>query len=733
MDKIREIIKKFRHPIAMLSIFLGAAACFGWIGYRDVAAASTQTEREIVNDDYTALSAPIDGTGEVYQNITVKGGTRLYGISVNIHTFNRIQQGTLNVQLLKDGEVLASAAEDMQFLLDNTFKRILFDNMQFSHRDENYTLRFWVEPAQPGVDKLSLWKSRENYPGFEMTDGTEEAGTVALQYITAYAGGSIYKYFALFSRLAVIALEGSYLLIFVKKAAAHYVVLFAGIVMGTMFCIFTPIGGGPDEYFHIATSYKISNRLMGVENLPGYESLLVRRCDDDDAIKGPVEYDVFGFQKIIEGLDDTDRGRDSLVKIQVNTGYGFQALHFPQTLMITLARLTHRGFVPMVIMGRLFSLAIYLFCAVLAVKLTPIFKTTFAICALLPMALQTVCSFSYDSYVLALSILFIGAVFNLAYNKKKASLPMVIFAAAVFGLLAPSKVIYILLGRIVFIIPSSQFNSKKNARLAKRGILLAGVLIWLSANLNTVRWSLGLNSFNMPDFRDIITVQRSAREAPEQGQPDTQEEPSADSRQAPAEGEKFAYPFENAKSEEPLPAYDPNSDLLPNGDSKYTFTLSYILHNPKAAVKLLLNTITTQSGRFVQTMLGTRLGEIIVVDLQASYIFLFALIAVLYLSALPAEGEKNPHGAAAKLWCALVFWALVGVILVVCYTWTPINYQSMFGLQGRYALPALPLLITALGGKNLTLKKPVDGGLMFALVATNMLIMLNVFSLMVGV
>ena len=73
-----------------------------------------------------------------------------------------------------------------------------------------------------------------------------------------------------------------------------------------------------------------------------------------------------------------------------------------------------------------------------------------------------------------------------------------------------------------------------------------------------------------------------------------------------------------------------------------------------------------------------------------------ALYLQLAYAALPAQNGKLPTGrlrgfgaAAAVLSCLL---AVAG-----CLLWTPIHYETLYGLQGRYFLPVLPaLLLTCL-------------------------------------
>ena len=149
-----------------------------------------------------------------------------------------------------------------------------------------------------------------------------------------------------------------------------------------------------------------------------------------------------------------------------------------------------------------------------------------------------------------------------------------------------------------------------------------------------------------------------------------------------------------------------------------------------ATVKLVIRTITTHTGKYLQTVVGTRLGEIILVDLQASWIWFIAIIVLLYLSVIPVKGTKQLHTPLNRLLGVLVFILVTGATVAACIMWTPINYETIFGIQGRYLIPALPLFITALGWKGIQLVKPVDKALLYTIVPVNIFVILNVFMIM---
>ena len=716
MEMLNKIYKKYRHGINMAAILAVAAAVLLWVGYYCLPTASGYSKRQIVNDDYSVITQSISGPEGIRQEIQVKEGTRLYGVSVDFHTYNRVCFGTVYVRLEdENGNVIALADADMTSLLDNTFKNFIFDQMVYCRQDSRYTLHIYTSP-QSSEDRIALWKSEKAYEGFSLTEnGWQTDSTIALQYITEYVGNDIYGWFVLVSVLTLAGLETVYLMIFVRKSRIENIFAVAALFTGLIFALLTPAGGAPDEYVHIASAYKISNSIMGFENSDRADILNVRRCDAVMDLDRPVSYDAFRLADIYRGLTDT-AGDGQTAQISARFADTYKPLYLAQALGISLARLLNLGFIPMLMAGRLFNLLMYIGLVWLAVKIMPVYKTMLALCALLPMAGQLTGSFSYDVFVLALSFLFTALIFRLAYGKEKIGRKDMLAPAAALCLLRPAKAIYVLLGALVLIVPSGKFENKKQAVTCKTAVIAAALICWGLMNLSSAINTLKPRQSRRPE----ITYESSRRQT------------------LPQETEAgLQYPFdiymrENPPQEEQV-YYDPESDLMPNGDSKYYYSIPYILQNMKQTVKLVLSTITTQSGKYLQTMLGTRFGEIIVVDLQASFIWFMMLAAILILSVVPVKDRPSAHRGAAKYLGLAIFAAVCARTVAVCIMWTPINYETIFGIQGRYFLPALPLALFALSPSRLKLEKNIDGGLMFAMLCTDIMVVLNIFILMVSV
>ena len=719
--RVGVLVHKYRHLLAVLGIVLAAAAAFVFVGIDTLPYAQSKTQRVIVNDDYSVLTQAIVDREGVVQQLQVKQGTTLHGVSVNIATFARVVWGTVYAQLQTEkGDVVASASAEMVRLKDNTFFAFLFDRPVECGKDTELYLHIYTEPQTP-EDRIALWKSETSYEGFSLKEnGRDVPGTIAVQYTTEHVGQDIVRYYLLLFVLAVLAMAVVYLLAWGMNAKVETLFLAAALLVGSIFALFTPIGGAPDEYVHIASAYKMSNRMLGVEEQGGWGTVTVRACDADDSMTTTVDYDSFSFQKIWQGLTDGAPEDESLTVIEARSADVFPLQYLAQALGITLARLLHLGYVWLIVLGRLGNLLAYTVVCYWAVRLTPVFKTMLALCALLPMSLQLAGSFSYDAYVLHLAFLGIALVFRMAYGEETIRWHHLVVCGVVFALLSPAKVVYILLALSVFIIPTARLGgSSKKALAAKSAVFAAVLALWAVANIGTVLHALG-----------ISFVRAEAEGAP--AVVSVQEQTAVNAPAADGQEETVRYPFDSME----LPAddapiyYDPDSDILPNGDSRYYYSARYILQNPGKTLRLIVHTIATESGKYVQSILGTRLGELIVVDLSASWIWGILLLLLLLLSVTMQQGQNPVHTGLRRWWGVLIFIGIVAATVLACIMWTPINYTTIFGVQGRYFLPALPLLVAALQTRTVRLQRSLDRWLIFGIVPVDLLILLNVFRLM---
>ena len=118
------------------------------------------------------------------------------------------------------------------------------------------------------------------------------------------------------------------------------------------------------------------------------------------------------------------------------------------------------------------------------------------------------------------------------------------------------------------------------------------------------------------------------------------------------------------------------------------YTPGYILTHLPDTVRLLVNTVVQNTDHYLRTLVG---GSLSYYTLDLAWGWVLALYVLLLFAALPAAGAPLPGTARG----VSAFAALACCALAVggCLLWTPTYYETLYGLQGRYFLPVLPLLL----------------------------------------
>lgn len=165
------------------------------------------------------------------------------------------------------------------------------------------------------------------------------------------------------------------------------------------------------------------------------------------------------------------------------------------------------------------------------------------------------------------------------------------------------------------------------------------------------------------------------------------------------------------------------SQSVATGDDAVCYTPGYILAHPADTLRLLVNSVIQNGDHYIRTLVGGSLGYY---TMDLAWGWVAALYLLLAWAALPAKGEALP-GRRARA-ALLVLGGLCCALSVAgCLTWTPTYSETLYGLQGRYFLPVLPAMLTALAPRSL---QAADGqkagaGLVCALCVVNAGVLLN--------
>lgn len=133
------------------------------------------------------------------------------------------------------------------------------------------------------------------------------------------------------------------------------------------------------------------------------------------------------------------------------------------------------------------------------------------------------------------------------------------------------------------------------------------------------------------------------------------------------------------------------------------YTLQDVWDHPYHTFQVYYETLVTQYDYYLTTMLGGFLGNLDT-SLSVPPFCLSILWYVLFVSVIRREGEVAPMSGGQKLWMLfLVFLSACLVLTSMFLGWTPKELTYITGVQGRYFIPLLPLVLLILFDKRLVI------------------------------
>ena len=738
--------KKFLRVLCSLLAAALAAWCTvllcRWVGYDLQERLGNTPSYEIINDDYSQIiDIPAEG---LTQAMPLKAGQPFYGVRFKFSTHGQLyKSGMTMVEAYNEaGEQILFAAGNFLNIWDDTFTEFTCNEAYISDHDETLTIRLYNESAWDGP--LGVWASEGEVSGMPLsvTDGGNLNATMAMQRVSDFTGSWPAALAARLQKPLAAAVFIAVLLAMLH-APLYLFVPAVGLALGVTFTYVTPALVAPDEYTHLAAAYELASTWSGQTAADENGNLLLRECDAAHFGTKTGDIGVLAYKN--EAIAETSEpgSPDALTThSEVKAGQG-SGSYLAQALGIHLARAQGQNFYTMLLYGRLANLILYLLLAALAVWLAPTsLRGLFACVALLPMPLQLAASLSPDAAVLGLVFSFTALCLRL--RGEKAVWWQKILLIVLGGLTAPGKAIYLPVILLCLLIPAENLTYDGNPTVKFLGEELPGgccihaatlvlaFCFWLAANLNAVAYAAR-------DMNTTVLVTAAAAAAvllvlALAAYLKLHKRPKvffwckvafAAVLVVGAVGGVYAVSHMGG-------GLDPDQLTMtyPNGDSIWTFSFGYICRNIPATVKLLLRTLPEQGALWLQGLLGTTLGEPIVYRIDVSWLLGVGLLLAVLAAALPRQDEPALLGRRSKAGTAGICLCVVLAVLAAALNWTPINYQTIFGLQGRYLLPILPLaLLLVKSSKKLALRRDVSHAAALCTSTLTMLTLLQGFGL----
>lgn len=159
------------------------------------------------------------------------------------------------------------------------------------------------------------------------------------------------------------------------------------------------------------------------------------------------------------------------------------------------------------------------------------------------------------------------------------------------------------------------------------------------------------------------------------------------------------------------------------------YSLSLLLHRPLKTMAMYYRTFLWQLEHYHLTMIGAYLGNVDPV-LDVPYAVVVFFTCGLLGLAFRKPGENLILTGGKRIWIWLVCLVLAGALLFsMLLAWTPIGSKVISGVQGRYFLPFLPVLLMTLKNDTIVLTKNADRSILYLMCCANAYVLLRLFSI----
>lgn len=292
-----------------------------------------------------------------------------------------------------------------------------------------------------------------------------------------------------------------FLLLDTEKISREQVFLLVMIPISLLYTFVFPIGGVPDENAHWYRAYEISKgHLISEKNNDGYGGRVL-----SNKLSSVLTYDYkSGAEENLNYIFEDSykdwkvRYNESLGKEEIeefvefsNTALYPAICYMPQAFGIVVSRFFTNSLMVQAYSARIFNLSLYIFVMWYAIKKLPFKKMAMLLIAFLPIGIQEAASMSIDGMLMAFSTLLISYTLYLKYDKEgKLNVKdyIILIIASIFT--AITKIVYLPLCLIIYMIPKERFKSNKS-----KYIILTAIFLFVSLlDLTVIVGSLGYNN-----------------------------------------------------------------------------------------------------------------------------------------------------------------------------------------------------------------------------------------------
>ena len=134
--------------------------------------------------------------------------------------------------------------------------------------------------------------------------------------------------------------------------------------------------------------------------------------------------------------------------------------------------------------------------------------------------------------------------------------------------------------------------------------------------------------------------------------------------------------------------------------------IAFILEDPYIYIQTCFRDLHMRIDYYIFGLVGRDLSHI---DIDMSYIMVFALLSLLIFSFVIEDNDKVKPNFIVKGYIFLIFLAIVALLYTSEYlTWNPVGNYWVNGIQPRYFIPMLLLIAVVCNMNNIKVEKKID-------------------------
>lgn len=437
----------------------------------------------------------------------------------------------------------------------------------------------------------------------------------------------------------------------------HLVFTAIAIPAGLIMTFLMPPFMNPDELVHFQRAYQVAHGGLASETREGKTGGVVPTISNDNSNTRDARH--FWDKYYYQRVDG-----DKLNFVAFPNSAVYSPISYiPQAIGMRISEVIYPSVGLMTLLGRLFNLTAFIGLLYLAIKVSPRGKWVYAVIGLLPMAIHQAASLSSDAITIGAALFAVAYIHRLFLSKKKLnreSISILVVITLVLCLTKPTNVV--LLVPLLFL-PTRLFENNRQRLLTVASLIGTGLFV-------AGGWYLV--------------------------------------------GKLLHYDMH-------FSPYDADT----------TRQLQYILQHPFEYLKVLFETYVYSGANgsgvmFQEFFFGSFVGyfswlsyKLPMSSILLAYSALF--IALFYREPTKLLKKYENNKALIITYVATFFLSLIAIASALYLTWTTVGGDHVDGIQGRYFIPLVPLLIplAVLLQQYLyvSIKKPFVLGLIFAVIS----------------